>query len=165
MARLLLMRHAKSSWASQGGDHARPLNERGFAAARLMAERLAGDGLLPDRIVCSTARRTRQTLLPLVEQIEGTCEIVLSPLLYQGSEDYVDVIRALHDGAETLMLIGHNPMTHRTAQRLGGSRSAATFAGKYPTAAIAVFDCPDGLDDLPSDAVRLRTFLTPREAG
>lgn len=161
MARLLLMRHAKSSWAGREGDHARPLNDRGVAAANLMAERLAAQSLLPDRLLCSTARRTRQTLLPIVERLDNACEIVLTPLLYQGAEDYLDVIRILHEGARTLMLLGHNPMTHRTALTLGGSEAAVRFASKYPTAAVAIFDCPNGFDGLSAGDARLEAFLTP----
>lgn len=165
MAKLLLMRHAKSSWAGSHGDHARPLNERGFAAAETMADRLASRSLLPDRILCSTARRTRQTLLPIVERLDEACDIVLTPLLYQGADDYRDVIRGFHENARALMLLGHNPMTHRTALLLGGADAATRFSTKYPTAAVAIFDVPNGLGNLAAGDVRLEDFLTPADAS
>ncbi len=54
MHRLMLLRHAKSSWSSPGmQDAARPLNGRGEAAARLMGGYMARHSLLPDRVLCS----------------------------------------------------------------------------------------------------------------
>src|ERR1700733_15100742 len=62
MRRLLLLRHAKSSWAEPGAsDHERPLNRRGQEAAPRIGAYLLRHKLVPDRILCSTARRTRET--------------------------------------------------------------------------------------------------------
>ena len=62
MKTLLLMRHAKSSWSEPGlADHDRPLNKRGKQAAPEMGKLLRKEGLVPDLILCSTARRSRQT--------------------------------------------------------------------------------------------------------
>ena len=59
---LLLLRHAKSSWRQADlEDHQRPLNKRGLAAAKRMGLYLAEAGLRPDRVLCSTALRTRET--------------------------------------------------------------------------------------------------------
>src|SRR5262245_30773186 len=59
---LMLMRHAKSSWKSPAQtDHARPLNKRGRHDAPRVGKRLAQDGWVPDRVVSSDSRRTRET--------------------------------------------------------------------------------------------------------
>ena len=62
MRRLLLLRHAKSSWSEPGAsDHDRPLNRRGQEAAPRIGAYLARHRLIPDRVLCSTARRARET--------------------------------------------------------------------------------------------------------
>ncbi len=59
--RLLLMRHAKSAWPKDVGDHDRPLAERGREAAPMIGGHLAVAGLVPSKVMVSTARRTRET--------------------------------------------------------------------------------------------------------
>ena len=57
--RLMVMRHAKSSWKSQvPTDHERPLNERGRRDAARVGKRLAELGWVPDFVVSSDSRRT-----------------------------------------------------------------------------------------------------------
>ena len=59
MRELLLLRHAKSSWDDRSlADRDRPLAPRGERAAPAMARWMAGEGLLPDRVLCSPAVRT-----------------------------------------------------------------------------------------------------------
>ncbi|USQ70926.1 histidine phosphatase family protein [Roseomonas mucosa] len=63
MRRLLLLRHAKSSWDDPAlSDHARPLNSRGRKAAAAVAQLFHRLNLAPDLVLVSSARRTLQTL-------------------------------------------------------------------------------------------------------
>ena len=60
---LILMRHAKSSWDDPAAaDFDRPLNGRGRRSAKALGHWLRQRGWLPDRVLCSSARRTRETL-------------------------------------------------------------------------------------------------------
>ena len=80
MRRLLLLRHAKSSWADPGvRDHDRPLNDRGRTAAPLVGGYLRAHDLIPDRVLCSSARRTCETLalLDLPDSVDIEIEHVL----------------------------------------------------------------------------------------
>ena len=62
MKTLLVLRHAKSSWKEEAkDDHDRPLNKRGKADAPLMGELLRTQDIVPDQIICSTARRAPLT--------------------------------------------------------------------------------------------------------
>src|SRR5882672_1530951 len=94
MYRLLLLRHAKSSWGDrQLADIDRPLSSRGESAAALMAEAIVDRGLLPDRVLCSPALRTRETLAALKPRLPKTTSVEISPALYEPpSGDYRDAI-------------------------------------------------------------------------
>src|SRR5882724_5597277 len=83
--RLVLLRHAKSSWAdSEVDDHQRPLNVRGRHAARLLAGHFAGQ-TPPDLILCSSALRTRQTLESIAAALAHPPRISIEDGLYLAS--------------------------------------------------------------------------------
>jgi phosphohistidine phosphatase len=144
MLRLLLLRHAKSDWNHAGlSDFQRPLNERGRQAAPEVGAHMARHGLNPDRILCSSAQRTRETLSLVLPALQGEIDIRLTRGLYDASErDYLDTIRTT-GGGRTLLVIGHNPATQATALGLiggGNPELKRSIASKYPTAALAVID-------------------------
>ena len=136
MKKLLLIRHAKSSWADNDlDDHERPLNERGerdsFTMARYLAD--ADEGL--DVIFSSTAARA----LDFAHVISEFTDVTLVPDLtfYTFDEDeLMEIIRSLPDEATRVAVVAHNPAIHRVVERL----SEAEF-NKFPTAAIASFEC------------------------
>lgn len=142
MKTLYLLRHAKSDWGAPGlADFDRPLAERGRAAAPLMGRYMAERGYLPDQVICSTARRTRETfsaLLPFFRQEFG---VSFSKAVYDMSGgDYLNLIRAAPE-SDALLLIGHNFAIQYTALDLAGPAAPPEMRAKYPTAALAVFRC------------------------
>lgn len=166
---LLLLRHAKSSWGEPPStDFDRPLTERGRAAARRMGGFMRAHALLPDRILCSTALRTRETLAALVPIFEHDCDIRLLRDLYDDSEgDYAEAIRRHGGRAKNLLVIGHNPATQQTAMTLAASADAATSADvrdHFPTAALAILDFDiSEWAELAPDNGRLRAFHKARD--
>jgi phosphohistidine phosphatase len=169
MPRLLLLRHAKSAWDDHRlPDIDRPLAPRGHRAAQLIAEAIEERGLRPERILCSPALRTRETLATLVSHLgDDDVEIEITHALYEPhAGDYCGVIADHGDAAKTLLVIGHNPAIQATAILLCGSGNAeigAEMASKFPTAALAVIDFNE------ADWSRLRArsgtpvaFLTPK---
>jgi phosphohistidine phosphatase len=165
MRRLLLLRHAKSSWADPGvRDRDRPLNARGRAAAPLVGEYLRAHDLVPDRVLCSSARRTCETLALL--DLPGTVDVVVEHDLYLAHPDTVtDLVRGVDDAVTTLMVVGHNPTTHEVALDLagGGDPDALTRLGaKYPTGALAVLALPGSWADVAAGTATLERFVTPR---
>lgn len=169
MSRLLLYRHAKSSWAEPGmADRDRPLAPRGRRAAERMASVIAGADLLPDRILCSPARRTRETLAALLAVIGDSCQVSINDDLYEPSEsDYRGVIASNGRDARTLLVIGHNPAIHATALTLIGTSddtAARQVAAKFPTAALAVIDFDaHAWDQVMQKSGRLTAFIRPRD--
>jgi phosphohistidine phosphatase len=169
MPRLLLLRHAKSSWAEPGmADRDRPLAPRGRRAAERMASRIAEPDLLPDRILCSPARRTRETLAALLPRLAGGIDIAIADDLYDSEEaEYREIICAHRGAADRLLVIGHNPDIQATAVALVGSadkRIAAELAAKFPTAALAVIDFDaETWAGLRAGSGRLVAFIRPRD--
>ncbi|HEX9620222.1 MAG TPA: histidine phosphatase family protein [Polyangiaceae bacterium] len=144
MRTLLLLRHAKSSWAKSSwaksgsgpelDDFDRPLNERGRAAAPLMGRLLVERGLVPDVILCSSARRAVQTLCPVVDESRFAGTIVITRELYLVDPSAVVELIRRAPPAERLMVISHNP----TLEALH-----AAFSGRhepFPTAALGRYD-------------------------
>ncbi|NJL71636.1 MAG: histidine phosphatase family protein [Candidatus Competibacteraceae bacterium] len=135
MKTLLLMRHAKSSWADPGvEDHDRVLNARGLRAAPLMGERLLAAGYVPDRILVSTAARARQTANLVAAALDCGDRIDVSRQLYLAeADDILKRVRQTPPDVKTLLVVGHNPGMEELASYLAGSLQP------FPTAAVAVF--------------------------
>jgi phosphohistidine phosphatase len=110
MKTLLVMRHAKSDWsAPYGGDHDRPLNERGLDAAREMGVLIRDLDLIPELVVTSTAVRARHTAELAMDAGGWESEFRLEPGFYgAGVSDVMRVIGRSPDVAR-LMVVGHQP--------------------------------------------------------
>jgi phosphohistidine phosphatase len=126
MKTLLLMRHAKSSWKDPDlTDHERPLNKRGKRDAPLMGELLKSEGLVPDVIYCSTAKRARKTIGAVIESTGYTGKIEYMDTLYM-AEPYalIDILKSLPRKIDMVMLVGHNPGLEGVLQILSGEIEA-----------------------------------------
>ena len=142
MKHLLLMRHAKSDWGDASlPDHERHLSDRGVGAAPLMGEWLRSNDLVPDLVLCSSSRRTRETWALLEEAVGSGSHVEFLEELYLASPSaMVRVLREHGGGAECVMTIGHNPGTHELACSLAGDGPPSKLDRldrKFPTAAIA----------------------------
>jgi phosphohistidine phosphatase len=161
MKTLLLMRHAKSSWKeSKLADHERPLNKRGRHDAPMMGELLIERELVPQKILCSSALRARQTAELLAENAGYSEEITYSDRLYLAEADeYFSALRELPDDIDRVMLIGHNPGLETLLQLLSGQIQS------LPTAVIAHLSLPvDSWADISSEtAAELVEIWRPKE--
>ena len=167
MPRLLLLRHAKSSWDDPGmADRDRPLSPRGRRAAMLIAEEIARRGLHADRILCSPARRTRETLAALLPLLGDETRIAITAELYEPpSGDYRAAIASRGADAKTLLLIGHNPAIQATAVILSADGPLKSeVAAKLPTGALVVIDfAARTWPDLKPETGKIALFLKPGE--
>jgi phosphohistidine phosphatase len=139
MKRLYLLRHAKSSWKDTGvSDHDRPLAGRGRRAAMAIARDLREKGVGPELVLCSTARRARETL-DRIESALGAPAVELEDDLYAAPAFVLlERLRGLPDTVCSVMLIGHNPGLQELALHLSRpSATASDLATKYPTGALA----------------------------
>jgi phosphohistidine phosphatase len=111
MKTLLLLRHAKSSWKQpELNDHDRPLNKRGKREAPKVGQYIKENDLVPELILCSTARRARDTAQAVIDEIgyEGDIEL-LSDLYLSDLACYLDVLKRLPDDINRVLVVGHNP--------------------------------------------------------
>jgi len=120
MKRLIIMRHAKSSWKSGAPtDHQRPLNKRGRRAAPLVGARLYELGWVPDLVITSDAERTRETWQHMRTEFPQTVEERLNSDFYHGGlADIASACTRLTEDTSTLLVLGHNPGWEDAASRL-----------------------------------------------
>lgn len=138
MKTLLLMRHAKSSWKHpEIKDHERGLNKRGKKDAPRMSKLLADNELVPQRILTSTAERSRQTVDAVLEATSFNGEVSFLDALYMAEpEIYLELLSLMPDDLERILVIGHNPGLEGLLQILSGRVES------LPTAAIAYLSLP-----------------------
>jgi phosphohistidine phosphatase len=176
--KLVLLRHAKSAWPDVP-DHERPLARRGQRDAPVMGRWLRTAGHVPDQVVCSTARRARETWQLVQPALGATPLASFDDGVYQGSAaQLLDLIRHANPATRMLLVVGHDPATPELALALAattptahpGAVSDATppdmrdrMRAKFPTAAIAVFEITGDWDQLSPRSARLTRFVTPRD--
>ena len=176
---LVLFRHAKSAWPGVP-DHDRPLARRGIRAAPVMGRWLREAGFLPGQVLCSTARRARETWQFAQAGLAASPPVTFDVRIYEAAAtDLLVLIRQASPATGTLLLIGHNPAIEDLALLLAAPPDAAALpeaggAGpgdvdrmrsKFPTAAIAVLESPGSWHDLAPGQARLTAFVTPRDLG
>lgn len=145
MRRLMLARHAKSSWGDVTlSDHDRPLNSRGRRAAPLVGKELAGLDCIPDVVYSSTSARTRETWLLMEPEFGGHPRVEFLRGLYLASPRTVlATVAATPRKAGTVMVLGHNPSSHALAaylSRTGDKGEIDRLRTKFPTGAVAVIE-------------------------
>lgn len=164
MKRLLLLRHAKSSWDDPAlPDHDRPLAPRGRRAAERMGEHLRSNLPTPDLVLSSSAARTRETLQR--SRAFGDAEVRVEHELYAaGADTILEWIHAIADRFETVAVVGHNPGIQDLALMLSGAgQDRDRMAEKFPTGALAVLEVDGPWRELGPGAARLVSFVAPRE--
>lgn len=110
--KLVMIRHAKSSWANPlQSDFERPLNERGKADAPVMGQRLKTKGLIPDLIISSTAKRAKATAKRIAEEVGYDPEKItwVDKLYHCIPSVFEEVIYEVDDKLKTVFIVAHNP--------------------------------------------------------
>jgi len=110
MLRLTLVRHAKSSWADEKTkDFDRPLKERGFSDADLMADLVKEKNLIPDKIISSPALRAKTTAKIFAKKFKIKDIELDENIYYKGLNEIEEIIALTDDKVKHLMLFGHQP--------------------------------------------------------
>ncbi len=161
MKRLIVVRHAKSSWSNPHlGDSERPLNKRGHRNAPEMGKRLKSKGFIPDLIVSSKANRALTTAKYIAAEVGyDEADIYISDYLYHRDEDeMIELIRNIDQKNNTVMIFGHNPGFTDLVNYLTGSDIY-----NIPTAGLAVIEFDsDHWSEIKPGAGNLRHYDYPK---
>lgn len=160
--KLILMRHAKSSWDDpETDDHDRPLNERGYDSARRMGAWLRRGDHIPDACVSSSSLRTRETFAGL----GFDCEVAFAVQLYHARpETMLAALGVLT--AKTVLLLGHNPGCEWFASRIVSRPHPHPKFEHFPTCAtlVTTFEKENWRDVTWGDGEPV-DFAVPREVA
>jgi phosphohistidine phosphatase len=163
--RLVLLRHAKSEWPDVA-DHERPLAKRGRRDAPLVGRWLGTSGYVPDAVVCSTARRARETWelasTGLAAVAPGAAPVVrYEPRVYEATVlGLLMLVREFDAEWRTAAIVGHNP---GLAELTVGLASPDSAPHEFPTAAVAVLGLPGPWTEAAPGEARLLAFTFPAE--
>lgn len=170
--RLVVLRHAKSSYPSGVVDHDRPLGARGVVDARAAGAWIGDHVGLPDHVIVSSALRTRQTWSLASAEMGFTAgadvadRVSIEPRVYEAwVPTLIDVLRELPDEVSTALLVAHNPGCETLVADLARESdpaAAAALALKYPTSGIAVLELDGDWASLGPRTARLVEFAVPR---
>ncbi|MGW3964153.1 SixA phosphatase family protein [Amycolatopsis sp. NPDC005003] len=160
---LIVVRHAKSDWSEGLPDHERPLAPRGLRDAPRLGRWLSEEGHVPELVVCSTARRTRETWLRVSDELPARPPVEYDDDLY--GADVPELLAAAGrtpPDVTTLALVGHEPgVSDVTLHLAGRGEETRPVQAKFPTGAAAVLATTDPWDALRT--ARLVAFFRPRD--
>ena len=165
--RLLVWRHAKSSWNNAYlADFDRPLAPRGRRAAEAMAAHL-GSLDPPALVLCSTARRAQDTLDFARPHLPDTTDIRIEDDLYGAPAPFLlSRLRRIDDDVAAVLLVGHNPGLEdlvRGLGRRGDPELIGRVGTKYPTGALATLTFDGPWRALAGAGATLEAFVVPAE--
>lgn len=166
MKRIILTRHAKSSWANLGqADHDRPLNARGQEAAVKVGTWLHDNGYTPDQVISSTATRCVETWAGLDQALKTGITPEYDRKLYHAHVgNMLEKLKAAT--GDTVLMLGHNPGIAGFAEELLQMVPKSENFFRYPTAATTLIDFEiEDWSELQLRSGKLHSFVIPRELG
>jgi phosphohistidine phosphatase len=167
--RLILLRHAKSAWPDDVPDHKRPLAPRGRRDAPAAGLWLRKTDHVPDRVLCSTAVRARETWQLAEEKLGAHPQTAFEDGVYGASSaQLLALANQTSADVRTLLIVGHDPamrgLTLDLASEQPGDAEAEALGRvrtKYPTAAIAVLSFSGDWAELSLGQAQLAEFVVP----
>ncbi|TPE50422.1 SixA phosphatase family protein [Amaricoccus solimangrovi] len=161
MTRLILVRHAKSSWDDpELEDFDRPLGKRGRRDAPAMGAWLRAGGHEPEAALVSSAARAVQTFARLFQGATPPPARFLDALYLADTAVMLGALRGAR--GERVLMVGHNPGIGAFATRLLGLPPDDPDYERFPTCATAVIDFASGWDAVDWHSGRLVDFMTPK---
>ena len=158
MRELILLRHAHAEAAASGQDDVdRPLSKQGQAEAEAAGKWLKDNNYLPDRVVCSSARRARETLEQVLSVI-GYIEQKQEPRIYEATPGDLMAVADEQKELSRVLIVGHNPGLEQLVALISSGQSG-DFRG-MPAGGIAVLKIPADVDLEPGVA-ELTEFWWP----
>lgn len=158
MKKLLLIRHAKATHETGFADFERPLTDKGFEQAELMAARLQVNNIQPQILVASPALRTLSTA-NVFSQVLGLPKALTDKAIYDASEGtLLKVIDGLPNDKDFIALVGHNPGISQVLYYLSGAIK------DVPPCSVALIEFNlDTWTEIFEQTGKLTFYSTPKE--
>ncbi len=164
--RLLILRHAKSSWDSKAKtDFERPLAKRGKKDAPRMGVWMRKQGLIPDCVISSPAKRTKQTADRVCKELGiKTDKMIWDHRIYDaGLHELLQVLHDCSKTATTVLLVGHNPGLEMLLTYLAADSVSIPEDGKLlPTATLAELTMPEEWTGMSMGVAQLKSIIRAR---
>lgn len=159
MKQLLLLRHGDTQDDSPtGADKDRPLTKRGVEQAAYIRRYLEDNDLVPDLIMSSDAKRTRETVQAMDFDDIGT--IYETSLYHAPAMRLFDEVFTTDNNTDRLMLVAHNPGIYELARILAGENDQDFYDG-YPTCGLSIFEWDvDDWQDIDQNTTQYLGFIT-----
>lgn len=137
MKKVILVRHAKSSWEFNLPDHKRPLNDRGLSDAHLVSRTLKPTFIKPDAAFSSHAVRANTTAEIFMRNLDIESSFLeINTELYDFSGNgLVSVIKQLTNTLQSVMLFGHNHALTYFVNTFG-----STYIDNVPTCGLVTLE-------------------------
>lgn len=160
MKNLYFIRHAKSDWRDESkSDFERGLNKRGQKAIFTMADALKERKVMPDLILCSSAKRAKLTAKGLAKEIDYRGEIKYIDALYMAEPlDVISIINEIKDKYDNVFIVGHNPETTELTDLM-----LDDYIDNVPTLGIVALELPiKHWKKFKPEKVKLNFFIYPK---
>ena len=168
---VLILRHAKAAREDPDlADFDRPLTKRGRREAPAMGAWMSDHGLRPDLVLCSEAKRARETCAAVTGALAGGAPTLHERGLYMASASaLLHRLRRIGDSVSCVLLVGHNPGLHELAAALASADKSSELNRlriKFPTCALARLDFAAARwQELATGTGRLALLVTPADLG
>lgn len=161
MRRLIFMRHAEAQMPQYGKvDKDRSITIEGMQQLDTLRLKLHGKFTGVDYVICSNAKRTRQTLEGIKSLLPANIEIVFDDNLYQSKQETIwDMINAVDNKYKGIILIAHNPGLSQAVQWIAEVNGRSVPA--LPTSGIAVCSTKSLWNELSAPKLSFDDFITP----
>ncbi len=166
MRYLYLLRHAKSLWSDPTVvDFDRALSERGHRDAKRMSSYLKRKGVRVDLVLCSSSRRTTETLQAIKPALGPATDVMIEDSLYTfDARRLLQRLSEVSADTKSVMVIGHNPGVQTLAVSLTQPSSLKSrISLKYPTAALTIVTLNNESWDLTEPVVSQTEFIAPAD--
>ena len=167
---LTLLRHAKSRLANLGqADIDRPLNDRGKRDALAIGRHMASLKLEPQLVLCSPARRAKDTWELVAKKLKTSPLIKIEPNIYDFGDGtaLMELLRRQGRDTKLILLVGHNPSIDGLAKKLvekGSDQLRERLVKKFPTATFAVISLDlENWKAVKDDSGTLLHFVRPKD--
>lgn len=161
LRRLIFMRHAEAQMTQYGKpDKDRAITMEGMNQLEALRLKLRGKLSGVDFVICSNAKRTRQTLEGLKQLLPANVEVIFDDSLYQGDQNLIwETINKVDSKYKGLLIIAHNPGLSQVVQWIAdlGGRSIR----QIPTGGMAICSTKAVWSDVSAPKLSLEEFIQP----